>query len=156
MTFRSFAPGTPEYAAALQLREAVLRLPLGLQFSAALSRRRSHLLPTAPFDGPQLIAVLLLQPLDASTVQMRQVAVNPAQQRGGIGTRLIAFAETLRANMATNLSVRTRAAPPSASTKNSATSPPAWSSSKRPSRTAWSAGGFDREPLLCAQLETGK
>ena len=94
MTFRAFVPGTSEYAAALQLREAVLRRPLGLQPSEADLAAESLCFHLGAFDGPQLIAVLLLQPLDARTVQMRQVAVDPAQQRSGTGTRLIAFAET--------------------------------------------------------------
>ena len=93
MTFRSFTPGSPEYAAALRLREAVLRLPLGLRFSTADLAAESVCFHLGAFDGPQLVAVLLLQPLDARTVQMRQVAVDPAQQRSGLGTGLIAFAE---------------------------------------------------------------
>ena len=93
MTFRALDLGTPEYAAALRLREAVLRRPLGLRFSAADLAAESICFHLGAFSEAQLIAVLLLQPLDASTVQMRQVAVDPAQQRSGLGTRLIAFAE---------------------------------------------------------------
>ncbi len=39
------------------------------------------------------MAVLLLQPVDEQTLQMRQVAVRPASQGTGIGSQLIAFAE---------------------------------------------------------------
>ena len=47
------------------------------------------------FDGSQTVAVLLLQPVDGRTLQMRQVAVLPAWQGTGIGSQLIAFAEGL-------------------------------------------------------------
>lgn len=94
MTFRAFAIGTPEYAAALQLREEVLRRPLGLRLSDADLAAESVCFHLGAFDGVRLVAVLLLQPLNADTAQMRQVAVNPAWQRCGIGSRLIAFAET--------------------------------------------------------------
>ena len=94
MTFRAIAIGTPEYAAALRLREEVLRRPLGLHLSDADLAAESVCFHLGGFDGAALVAVLLLQSLDADTIQMRQVAVDPARQRSGIGTRLIAFAET--------------------------------------------------------------
>ena len=94
MTFRALAIGTPEYAAALRLREEVLRRPLGLHLSGADLAAESLCFHLGAFEGAQLTAVLLLQPLDAGTIQMRQVAVDPVRQRSGIGTRLIAFAET--------------------------------------------------------------
>lgn len=94
LTFRPFAITTPEYAAALRLREEVLRRPLGLRFSDADLAAESVCFHLGAFDGALPVAVLLLQPLDSGTIQMRQVAVDPAWQGCGIGTRLIAFAET--------------------------------------------------------------
>ena len=46
------------------------------------------------FDGARLVAVLLLRPLDEQTVKMRQVAVHPEFQNLGLGSQIVAFAES--------------------------------------------------------------
>ena len=92
MTLREITPGTPDYAQALQLREAVLRTPLGLRLTPddlAADPRCIHL---GGFDGPRLVAILLLQPVDARTIKMRQVAIHPDCQSRGLGAQLIAHA----------------------------------------------------------------
>ena len=92
--FKQIPIATPEYEDALVLREAVLRTPLGLPFSPddlADEGRCAHL---AGFDDAgRLVAILLLKPLNAHTVKMRQVAVKPESQGCGIGAKLVAFAE---------------------------------------------------------------
>ncbi len=93
VTFLPVALGSPEYAAAIQLREAVLRRPLGLVLSPeelAVEPDCHHYVALA---GTAVIATLLLKPLDAQTVKMRQVAVAPAMQGRGIGAGLVSFAE---------------------------------------------------------------
>jgi GNAT superfamily N-acetyltransferase len=94
ITFRQFELDTTEYEDALRLREAILRAPLGLALTdkdLANDRGCFHL---GGFDNcTRLAAVLLLQPLDERTVQMRQVAVGRELQRTGIGSQLIRFAE---------------------------------------------------------------
>jgi GNAT superfamily N-acetyltransferase len=85
---------TPEHAAALRLREAVLRAPLGLSWSEADLDDEPLGYHLAAFDGEALIATLMLKPLDGGVTKMRQVAVDPGQQGRGIGTELVAFAET--------------------------------------------------------------
>lgn len=94
ITVRRIEIGSPEHAAALRLREAVLRAPLGLGWSdtdLAEEPLGNHL---AAFDGCTLVATLILKPLDTGVMKMRQVAVDPAQQGRGIGAALVAFAET--------------------------------------------------------------
>lgn len=92
--FAEIPIATPEYEEALQLREAVLRTPLGLSFSPddlADERRCAHL---GGFDEEgRLVAILLLKPLHEHTMKMRQVAVRRGLQGRGIGAQLIAFAE---------------------------------------------------------------
>jgi predicted GNAT family N-acyltransferase len=86
--------GALEYEAALRLREAVLRTPLGLSFTSdelADEARCAHL---GAFDEGRLVAILLLKPLNEHTVKMRQVAVQPGLQGRGIGAELVAFAES--------------------------------------------------------------
>lgn len=93
MTFRSVALGSAEYRAAIRLRETVLRAPLGLVLSAeelAVEPACQHFVALAETE---VIATLLLMPLDAETVKMRQVAVHPSRQGSGIGAGLVRFAE---------------------------------------------------------------
>ncbi len=93
MTFRQFQLGTAAYKDALKLREDILRKPLGLALTDADLARDVGCFHLGGFDGTQLVAVLLLQPVDEYTVQMRQVAVSSTLQGGGIGRQLITFAE---------------------------------------------------------------
>jgi GNAT superfamily N-acetyltransferase len=93
ITIRRIELDSPEHAAARRLREAVLRAPLGVSWSAADLADEPISEHFAAFDGESLIATLLLKPRETGVVQMRQVAVDPPQQGRGIGTRLVAFAE---------------------------------------------------------------
>lgn len=93
VTFRTVEMDSAEYRAAICLREAVLRAPLGLTLSAeelAVEPQCQHF---GAFDGEALVATLLLITLDAETVKMRQVAVDPSRQGNGIGAGLVRFAE---------------------------------------------------------------
>jgi len=93
MTFREILIGTAEYQAALRLREAVLRRPLGLPFSEEDLADESRCLHLGGFDEGRLVAILLLKPMPQQTMKMRQVAVHPDLQGRGIGAALVAFAE---------------------------------------------------------------
>ena len=95
MTFREFNPSTKEYEQALRLREAVLRIPLGLTLAEGELADEPNCYHLGGFEGDRLVAVLLLRPLDERTVKMRQVAVYPEFQQAGMGSRLVAFAERL-------------------------------------------------------------
>ncbi len=95
MTFAEFSPGTTAYAQARDLREAVLRAPLGLSLTGEDLADEANCWHLGGFDGERLIAVLLLRPLDGQTVKMRQVAVHPNFQNLGVGKRLVAFAEQI-------------------------------------------------------------
>ncbi|HJV21948.1 MAG TPA: GNAT family N-acetyltransferase [Holophagaceae bacterium] len=84
---------SPAYALAVALRHEVLRVPLGLRFTEAqlASEADSHHL--ALFDGERLVGTLLLTPREGGAVQMRQVAVDPNRQGGGVGRSLVEEAE---------------------------------------------------------------
>lgn len=88
------AHATPEWDATVQLRDRVLRQPLGLQFTKAqLDAERSdyHL---AAYQDVQLVACLILTPESDGHIKMRQVAVEGNVQGRGIGKALVAFAES--------------------------------------------------------------
>ena len=88
--------GSQAYEEAVRLREAVLRRPLGLSFTPqelADEAASHHIVAVEGDDDRACVACLVLLPVDAEVVRMRQVAVRPDRQRQGIGSALIGFAE---------------------------------------------------------------
>lgn len=92
---REIQHDSPEYWATVELRDAVLRKPLGLAFSLEEleAERDSHHL--AFFQGNDLAGCLVLRPAGNGDIQMRQVAVDPGQRGRGIGTALVNRSEKL-------------------------------------------------------------
>jgi GNAT superfamily N-acetyltransferase len=98
LTFREAAHGSPEYRETAELRNCVLRKPIGLKFSAEdmeAEKRYRHL---ACYCGDRLAACLMLDPLENGDIRMRQLAVVPELQRQGIGTALVKYSETWAGN----------------------------------------------------------
>lgn len=82
-----------KYRRMVALRDAELRKPLGLAFSEEELQAEGHCHHLAAFRGEALVACIVMQPLDAHTVKMRQVATAAAFQRQGIGRQMAGFAE---------------------------------------------------------------
>lgn len=77
----------------VELRTKVLRAPLGLVYTTeqlAAEKDEVHIVATI---GDKVAGVLLLKIAAPSVLKMRQVAVDPALQHSGIGSKLVAFAE---------------------------------------------------------------
>lgn len=94
LMFREVAHGSPEYWETAELRNCVLRKPIGLNFSAEdveTEKRYRHL---ACYCGDRLAACLMLDPSENGDIRMRQVAVVPELQRQGIGRALVHFSES--------------------------------------------------------------
>ncbi len=86
--------GTPEYDEAIRLRYEVLRRPLGLGFTAAALAAEYSDYHLGYYDVQAILrGILVLTPDGESIVKMRQVAVDTAFQRQGIGNQLVAFSE---------------------------------------------------------------
>ena len=99
----SFDFGTPLYAASIELRKLVLRIPLGLDFLAEDLKNEYldyHIGIFNPFD--ELLGTLLLHELNDSTLKMRQVAIHPHYQRKGLGTMLVKESEKAALQMNRN------------------------------------------------------
>ncbi len=89
ITVRRVPHAGPNYEAAIILRRAVLRTPLGLDFTAeqlAAEHSDTHF---AAFDGDTLVGAVVMTPYDASTVKLRQMAVSPDVQGQGVGAALL-------------------------------------------------------------------
>ena len=92
---REIAYGSAEYRAALELRDAVLRKPLGRRLSAKDTEADEAACNLVGFVDERLVACLVLIPLAGGDIRMRQVAVVPDVQRKGIGKALVNYAESL-------------------------------------------------------------
>ncbi|HKA99567.1 MAG TPA: GNAT family N-acetyltransferase [Methyloceanibacter sp.] len=85
--------GSDLYRRALALREAILRVPLGLSLSPdelADDARRQHF---CAISRGAVVGSVSMEPLDGETVQLRQMAVMADRRLEGIGTRLLACGE---------------------------------------------------------------
>ncbi|ANS73315.1 hypothetical protein AWM70_00880 [Paenibacillus yonginensis] len=85
--------GSPAYEQALELRDRILRKPLGMSiYKDDLKAEEEDLHILARQDSAPA-GVLLLRKVDEDTLQMKQVAVDGSRQGQGIGRQLVAFAE---------------------------------------------------------------
>jgi GNAT superfamily N-acetyltransferase len=92
---RTVAHDSEEYRSVVALRNAVLRQPLGLAYSAADLAAERDQLHLAGFIGAVPVATIILQPLSEGLGKLRQMAVSEAGQRKGLGRRLLQAAEDL-------------------------------------------------------------
>ncbi len=93
------AHGSPEYWATVDLRDTILRKPLGLTFSADELEAEATSHHIACYRGDELVGCLVLRPLEGGDIRMRQVAVVPDLQGRGVGTALVEFAEAFACKM---------------------------------------------------------
>ncbi len=86
--------GTPEYDEEVVLRDRILRQPLGLQFHIKDLEKEYIDIHLACFaDSGKMAGCLILSKVDQQVIKMRQVAVDEAWQKKGVGTLLVAASE---------------------------------------------------------------
>jgi predicted GNAT family N-acyltransferase len=82
-----------EYRQEQELRDRVLRKPLGMSLYDENMDAEQHDVHIGAFVNGRLAGVLILTKINAAEVKMRQVAVDEASRERHIGTELILFAE---------------------------------------------------------------
>ncbi len=92
---REVEHGSPAYWATVDLRDTILRKPLGLHFSDEELKAEEDSRHVACYRGDKLVGCLVLRPSSGGDVQMRQLAVAAELQGQRIGTALVRFAEAL-------------------------------------------------------------
>ncbi|RYY38646.1 MAG: GNAT family N-acetyltransferase [Chitinophagaceae bacterium] len=95
MALKIIDHGTPEYQQMIQLREEILRRPLGMQFDTEeLESERQNILMAA-YEEDQMLGCCMLVEEAPDTVRLRQMAVLDDLQGKGIGKALMNFAENI-------------------------------------------------------------
>ncbi len=90
MILREIAYGSTEYEAARELRQAVLRAPLGLSLSADDLRGEDRQLHFALFTGnDELVGCVIVVPASGGQARIRQMAIAPAHQRQGLASKMM-------------------------------------------------------------------
>jgi predicted GNAT family N-acyltransferase len=95
MALKQIDHGTKEYHQMVQLRNEVLRQPLGLSFSQdELAQEKDEILIGA-FEDDKMLACCMLTKAENKCLRLRQMAVQNNLQGKGIGASMLNFAETL-------------------------------------------------------------
>ena len=93
VTIRQIAFGSPEWAAATELRRAVLRIPLGLEYSPEDLAAEAGDTLFAAYEDNQLAGVVMLRPEGPGNGKLRQMAVAEAMRGRRVGEQLVAALE---------------------------------------------------------------
>jgi predicted GNAT family N-acyltransferase len=92
-SIRTFTYASPDYLLSLILRYKILRIPLGLTYSASDLEADQFDTHIGAFKGNILLGSLILSVVKEHSFKMRQVAVDDMLQGKGIGSTLVQFAE---------------------------------------------------------------
>lgn len=95
MQLRAITYASAEYEAAYALREAVLRRPLGLTLTHEDRAEDAGRLHLGAFVGDALCGCASLILRGEGITQLKQMAVDPAQQGSGIGRAIVVAMEKL-------------------------------------------------------------
>jgi len=95
MALKIIDHGSPEYRQMVQLRDDILRKPLGLHFTEEELEKEKDNLLVAAYEDDHMLGCCMLVEEDPETVRLRQMAVINDLQGKGIGSALMTFAENL-------------------------------------------------------------
>ena len=86
--------GSKEYWDTVQLRYKILRIPLNLDYRYSELIAENNDIHVAAYSGKKLVGCLILTPLNDGKMKMRQVAVDDAVQKRGVGREMVHFSES--------------------------------------------------------------
>lgn len=95
MALKIIDHGTKEYQQMVQLRNDILRKPLGLSFTPEELEKEKGEILIAAFEEEKILGCCMLVTEDPATVRLRQMAVLNNLQGKGIGKALMQFAENI-------------------------------------------------------------
>lgn len=93
MELRELTVGSSEYEVALELRERLLRAPLGLEWTEEERSWEATDRHFALLEGEAMVAVVVSRDLGEGAVKFRQMAVEAERQGEGWGRELLDRAE---------------------------------------------------------------
>jgi N-acetylglutamate synthase-like GNAT family acetyltransferase len=95
MALRMIDHGTKEYQQMVQLRNDILRKPLGLGFDKEELEQEKEDILIGAFEDERILGCCLMTRMDAATLRLRQMAVPNNMQGKGVGRALMIFAENI-------------------------------------------------------------
>ena len=95
MALKIIDHGSLEYQQMVQLRNDILRKPLGLTFTPEELEKEKEEILIAAFEEEKMLGCCMLIKQDTGTVRLRQMAVLNNLQGKGIGRALMQFAENI-------------------------------------------------------------
>jgi predicted GNAT family N-acyltransferase len=100
---QEIAFGSKEHRDSIRLRTDVLRKPLGLKFSEEELDGEFNQIHLGAFSENVLVGILLLKPINAYEIKMRQVAIREDLSGKGIGTMLVKYSERIALQKGCNI-----------------------------------------------------
>lgn len=95
MPIKQIDHGTKEYEQMIELRNEILRKPLGLAFDKGELERETEDILIAAFEEEKMLGCCLLTKIDNQCVRLRQMAVQNNLQGKGIGAAMMNYAENV-------------------------------------------------------------
>jgi N-acetylglutamate synthase and related acetyltransferases len=95
MPIKQIDHGTKEYQQMVELRNEILRKPLGLAFDLKELEREKNDILIAAFEEDKILGCCLLTKIDNHCVRLRQMAVQNNLQGKGIGATMMNYAENV-------------------------------------------------------------
>ena len=95
MPIKQIDHGTKEYQQMVELRNEILRKPLGLAFHGVELDREIEDILIGAFEEEKMLGCCLLTKIDKHSARLRQMAVQNNLQGKGIGATMMNFAENV-------------------------------------------------------------
>lgn len=93
ITFKIISHSSPEYFAAVKLREEILRKPLGLTFAPGEFDKEKDHIQIAGFKDDEVVATAVLVSKGMHVYKMQRVAVKSDLANAGVGSKMVVFCE---------------------------------------------------------------